>query len=309
MKFKYFFRIFVAFSFITLIIESKNYAQIILLNEMPRPLYYERTHRIKKFKDMKCVGDIIHSDKYLMRYGIFSGNISQNIGRVIISESDNYYEIRNATSFQLRTRVVEEFYISTTFYKDWNPNARTSWIPDYSYSFGRYNWRPKTWSYGYENYAPNKYSDSSKEFLLKFLQGNYFISYNNGLLQNLIDRIHNGNSNLIITPFFRYSFSFIDNNQNVLRGLGKPNMGLSLRYNIWKRFYAEGALYAYVSPKYKQPWDPDYTYGFGYFDYRPFRLSFTYGNWVINRFPWNEKPFPNYGFLDGNFKFIFNWAW
>ncbi len=244
-----------------------------------------------------------------MRYNIVSGVVSQHVGRIIINHTENYYEIRNATSFHLLTRVVEEVYISTTFYKDWNPNARAPWISDFNYAFGRYNWRPKTWSYGYENYAPNKYSDSPDVLLRKFLQGNFFVSYNNGLFQRLMDRLHVGNSNLIITPFLRYSFNFIDENQNIQKGFGKPNMGLALRYNIWKNFYAESAVYAYISPKYKQPWDPDYTYGFGYFDYRPFRFSFTYGNWVINRFPWNESNFPNYGFLDGNFRFIFNWAW
>lgn len=303
--FKYRISLLIIFSFFPFI----NFAQIILLNEMPRPLYYERTPRIKKAKDWKCVGDIVHSDKYLMRYGVFTGSISQNFGRVIISESENIQELRNSTSFFIRTRVVEEVYINLNFFYDWNKNAKVEWIPDFSYGFGRYNWRPQTWSYGYENYAPNKYSDSPKELFQKFLQGNFFVAYNHGLLQNLMNRLHVGNSNFLVAPFVRYSFNYIDMRNNIKRGLGKPSMGINFRYNIWKGFYAESAVYGYVSPKYKQPWDPDYTYGFGWFDWRPFRLSFTYGNWVINRFPWNEKTFPNYGFLDGNFRIIFNWAW
>jgi hypothetical protein len=285
------------------------FSQIILLNEMPRPLYYERLPRIKKAKDWKCVGDIVHSDKYWMRHDIFSGHISYNIARIMLNNEDAYSEVRHAMGFHFRTRVIEEFYISTTFFKDFNPNARAPWIADFTYSFGRYNWRPKTWSYGYENYAPNKYSDTGEEILYKFLQGNFFFSYNHGLFDRLLEKLRIDNTGLVITPFFRYSFRFIDAEQNISRGLGRPNMGISARYTFWNRFYVESAIYGYVSPQHKQPWDPDYTYGFGYFDWRPFRLSLTYGNWVVNRFPWNEKYFEHYGFLDGNFRINFNYAW
>jgi hypothetical protein len=299
----------VLFIFFSLFFCIESFSQIILLNEMPRPLYYERTPRLKNPKDWKCVGDMLHSDKYLMRYDIFSGNISQHVGRVIINDSENYTEIRNATSFFLRTRVVEEFYVTTTFFYDWNKNASAAWISDFTYAFGRYSWRPKTWSYGYENYAPNKYSSSGRELLGNFLQGNFFLAYNNGLFQRLMERMHVGNANLTITPFVRYAFNFIDESHNVRRGLGKPTMGIGMRYNFWKSLYVESAVYGYISPRHKQPWDPDYTYGFGWFDWRPFRLSITYGNWVINRFPWNEQHYPNYGFWDGNFRLSFNWAW
>jgi hypothetical protein len=75
--------------------------------------------------------------------------------------------------------------------------------------------------------------------------------------------------------------------------------------------YVESAVYYYPEEKLKKaPWDPDYSYGFGYFDWRSFRLSVTYGNWAVNRFPWNEQTdYPHYGFLDGNFRIIANWIW
>jgi hypothetical protein len=297
------------FSFLFFTLHLPAFSQIILLNEMPRPLYYERMHRITKAKDWKCVGDIIHSDKLLMRYDIFSGNISHNAGRIIISEVDEYYEVRQATSFFLRTRIVEHFYVNLTFFHDWNKNARADWISDYTYGFGRYSWVPRTWSYGYENYAPNKYSDSPREFLQNMLLGNFFLSYNHNFAQRLMEKFHVGNASFSLIPFVRYSFSFIDANHRIRRGLGRPNMGLAARYNIWRNLYAESAVYAYISPNHKQPWDPDYTYGFGWFDWRPFRLSVTYGNWIINRFPWNENPYPKHGFWDGNFRVVFNWAW
>jgi hypothetical protein len=72
----------------------------------------------------------------------------------------------------------------------------------------------------------------------------------------------------------------------------------------------EGAVYYYFSPMFTQlPWDPDYSYGFGYFDWRSFRVSLTYGNWAINRFGGKNKLYPTYNFLDGQFKVMVNWIW
>ena len=284
--------------------------QIILINEMPRALYYERTMRIKKLKDMKSVGDMVHSDKYWLRQNIISGTISSNMGRVIINETQGQEELRYAMAFFTRIRIIEEFSVNTTFYKDFNTKAVAPWTSDFSYSFGRYSWRPKTFSYGYENYENNKYSNNATTLLRNFLRGNFFFSYNNSF-DKIMKKLGLDSTNIILMPFFRYAVNYRDASENVHGGiyLGKPTMGLSCRYTFIDRFYIEGATYFYLKAKHKQPWDPDYSYGFGYFDWRPFRMSVTYGNWVINRFPWNEKAYSNYGFLDGNFRMIFNYSW
>lgn len=287
------------------------WSQIILINEMPRALYYERTMRIKKFKDMKSVGDIVHSDKFWMRQNIISGNISTQMGRIIISESESIKELRVATAFHTRIRIIEEFYFNTTFYKDFNKKAIAPWTSDFSYAFGRYNWRPGTFSYGYENYENNKFNDKGETLLQKMLLGSFFLSYNNP--NKALNKITGlDSSKVIFMPFLRYAFNYRDANESIQQGkfyAGKPTSGIALRYNFYKGFYIEGATYFYLSSKHKQPWDPDYTYGFGYFDWRPFRVSVTYGNWIINRFPWNKKIYPDYGFPDGNFKLIFNYSW
>ena len=277
---------------------------------MPRALYYERTMRIKKLKDMKSVGDIVHSDKYWLRQNIISGNISSNMGRIIINETEERKEFRNSMAFFTRIRIIEEFSVNSTFYKDFNPRAVAPWTSDFSYSFGRYNWRPKTFSYGYENYENNKYSDNGKTLLQNFLRGNFFISYNNHT-GKLMKKLGMDSTAIALIPFLRYAINYRDAAENVHGGiyLGKPTMGINCRYTFFKRFYFEGATYFYVKPKHKQPWDPDYSYGFGYFDWRPFRMSVTYGNWVINRFPWNEKAYSSYAFPDGNFRIIFNYSW
>ena len=109
----------------------------------------------------------------------FLGNISYNTGRVLVDDGQTTHtEIRNAIGFFTRIRFFEEFCLNTTFYKEFNPKADAIWIANYNYSIGRYNWRSNRFNYGYENYINNRYSDNFQSFAEKFLQGYYFISYN-----------------------------------------------------------------------------------------------------------------------------------
>lgn len=263
---------------------------------------------------MKDMRDVFHYDKFLLGRNRISGNISYNTGRVLVDDGKEIHEeYRNAIGFFTRIRFLEEFSVNTTFFKDFNPRAATRWISDFNYSIGRYNWRSKKLNFGYENYINNKYTDDLKTLGHKFLEGYYFLSYNYSLPDKMLQRIKADNStNLKFTGFARYAIKYRDENEITHGGLfsGKPTFGLAFRYTILWNLYVESAVYFYAKPSiHKQPWDPDYSYGFGYFDWRSFRCSVTYGNWAINRFPWNETAYPRYGFIDGNFRFVVNYIW
>jgi hypothetical protein len=287
----------------------------IVLDEEPRRLYYERLGRVRKFKDMKDFRDVFHYNKLLLGKRRISGNISYNTGRVVITDQNSKHdEYRKALGFYTRIRFFEEFSLNSTFYKDFNPKATARWISDFTYSFGRYSWRPNTFNYGYENYENNKYSDNSKTRKEKFLRGYYFISYQHYLPDNLFWRIRIDSTSMIKFIYFaRYSVKYENKyhqvNENI--SFGKPVAGVAIRYVIARNIFVEGAAYYYFYPYVirQQVWDPDYSYGFGYFDWRSFRVSLTYGNWAINRFPWNKTAYPWYGFLDGNFKVTLNYIW
>lgn len=301
--------------------------QIILINEMPRPIYYDRTMRIKKFKDMKSFRDVFHSDNLLLGRSIFSGSISQTMGRILINDNATsyHYEFRNSTGVFLSTQIINGLTLNTTFYKNFNKEAIQPWTSDFTYSLGWYNWRPGTFSFGYENYENNKYDDKLTYLGEKFLRGSFFISYQfvhhplriffHKKIQPKMTFFNklkiDSTSRLGFSYFVRYAPTYRDINQLVKGGIfsGKPTVGLSSRYTIARGIYIEGALNFYMNQKQKQPWDPDFTYGLGYFDWRPFRASFTYGSYVINRFPWNKTEYQHFGFLDGNFKFVFNYSW
>lgn len=294
----------------------------IVVEEEGKRLYYDRTKRITKFVDMKDMRDVFHKDKLLLGKNRIMGNISYNTGRVLIGNDQSngngngqkmLYEIRNALGFYTRIRFFEEFSFNSTFYIDYNKAASARWTSNYTYSIGRYNWRPNKFNYGYENYLNNRYSDNIQKMGDKFLEGYYFVSYSHNLSEKLTDNIKlDGTTNIKFTYFARYAIKYRDPYEVVHGGLtsGKFTIGGGFRYTIFKRIYVETALYFYPENELKkQPWDPDYTYGFGYFDWRSFRISLTYGNWAVNRFPWNKKYYQDYGFQDGNFRIAANWIW
>jgi hypothetical protein len=263
---------------------------------------------------MKDFRDVFHYNHLLMGKRRFMGNISYNTGRVLVDDGhEQHDELRNALGFFTRIRFVEEFSINSTFYKDFNPKASAPWIADYTYAIGRYNWRPKKLNFGYENYVNNKYSDDQKTFQNKFLEGYYFVSYNHYPVR-LNKLIHiDSTTSLRLIYFTRYSIKYRNAQEQYMGniGAGKPTLGVAARYTILWNIYAEAAVYYYPIKGQQQPWDPDYSYGFGYFDWRAFRIQLTYGNWAINRFGWHEykKYYPRYGFADGQFKIAVNWMW
>jgi hypothetical protein len=283
------------------------------LDEEPKRLYYERLARVRKFKDMKDFRDVFHYNKFLLGKNRISGNISYNTGRVVIENDDHekVNEMRQAIGFFTRIRFFEQYSFNTTFYKDFNPKASARWTSNYTYSLARYNWKPNKFNYGYENYLNNRYSDDIEEMKRKFLEGYYFVSFSHNVAQKVFKI--DSTSNLKFTYFARYSIKYRDENEIIHGGLtsGKPIVGAGFRATLFWNIYVESAVYYYFpsSMGKQQPWDPDYSYGFGYFDWRSFRCSLTYGNWAVNRFPWNKNYYPYYGFLDGNFRFLINWIW
>lgn len=300
--------------FFSVFFQLKYLVGQIRVEEELKMLYWERTHGPVKLKNAKDFRDVFHKDRYLMGKKRISGNISYNTGRVMVDDGEKIHnEYRNAIGFFTRIRFFEEFSFNTIFYKDFNRKAATRWISDYSYSIGRYNWRANKFNYGYENYINNKYSDNLKTFKEKFLEGYYFLSFNQNLSEDLTKKIKlDSTTSVKVTYFTRYSIKYRDENEVTHGSLlnGKPTLGASLRATLFRNIYVESAVYFYFNPAIqKQPWDPDYTYGFGYFDWRSFRCSVTYGNWAINRFPWNKSGYPKYGFLDGQFRFIVNYIW
>jgi hypothetical protein len=306
--------IYLLFFFSTLFRFNQVGAQIVI-EEEPKRLYYSfAIKRITNPKDWKNFRDVFHLDKYLMGKNRILGSVSYNTGRVLVTNErgEPMSEYRQALALSTRIRFWEQFSINTTFFIDFNKRATARWTSDYSYTIGRYNWKPNKFNYGYENYLNNKYSDNLETTAKKFLEGYYFVSYGNSISEKIRNAIAlDGTTSIKFTYFVRYSINY-RNEFNVVHGgivSGKTTLGIAVRYTIYKNIYAETAVYYYTNPAKRQPWDPDYSYGFGYFDWRSFRLSLSYGNWAINRFPGSKTIYSDYGFKDGQFRIIANWIW
>jgi hypothetical protein len=61
-----------------------------------------------------------------------------------------------------------------------------------------------------------------------------------------------------------------------------PTLDLSLRYTPVSYWFVGTTLYKYLGAQ--QPWEPDFSYSFGYDDYHPYTLSLVYSNYNGNRF-------------------------
>lgn len=294
---------------------ANNLSSQIVIEEEPKRLYYEfAIKRITDVRQMRNFRDVFHKDKLLMGKNRILGSVSYNTGRVLVTNNkgESTQEYRQAIAFNTRIRFYEQFSFNTTFFIDFNKKAAARWISDYNYTIGRYNYKSKKFNYGYENYMDNKYTDNRSVFWEKFLEGYYFISYNQGISDAFRNKIAlDQTTNLKFFPFVRYAIKYRDEFEKEHGGLinGKTTLGLAMRFTIYRNIYIEGGAYYYPEEKKKQPWDADYSYGFGYFDWRSFRLSLTYGNWAINRWPGSKVLYPNYGFLDGQFRVVANWIW
>jgi hypothetical protein len=277
--------------------------QVILCAQRPYPEHF---------------GDLLNSRKAWLGRNYFKGDLGYAFQRVALNNPQNPDEVfvRHAIRYNLNINFWKYLYFRNTFYFDLSPSdVSPSWIANYFYQLGWYNWNNKTFSFGYENYLPNNWSTLGQDFTTNLRRGFFFISYNFTLEahQDSTKRqwrgmFHDATSRIAFTPFARIHIEYQDLNNN-FGGYFKPIFGLNLRYTIWRNIFVEGAVYAYPIQATILPWDPDYTYGFGVFNWRSFKLNASYGNWIANRFPWNPKELNHYNFLNGEFLVQFNYSW
>jgi hypothetical protein len=242
---------------------------------------------------------------------LVTGSVGMQGGRLINyeEESANYStRTRISAAAMFTVRLYRELVVQGTLFQHIGNRDKPLpfWVSDAFYSVKWTNWRPYTFSMGYDNYADNRYSESLSQWGKKFLQGFFFVSFNARLPKPWIEKMRlDEHTDFTLVPALRYFPQFRDMEGTIYhhRIIG----ALTARYTIWKRFYIEGGAYYYPEANTRMPWDPDFTYGFGYFDYRPWKLSVTYGNWIANRFT-GSPGIPMYGFTDGNFSVMFNYG-
>jgi hypothetical protein len=252
-------------------------------------------------------------------FGIDNAIMGQNIirGEVGFGMSQMWYQpqgkpiidyTRYTSIVGLDINPYEHFHMRAQFYFDLEKKEeKPPYLSNVYYQIGWYDWRDRTISFGYENYGANRFKSPITDFATSLKRGFVFASFNYDLLEDRAGLKFDDDSQIRITPFVRYSLEYPDRFGVEKGGNHKVVLGTSARWTIVKKIYVEGAVYYYPDKTSKLPWDPDFTYGLGYFNWEAFKLNISYGNWIANRFPWNDKEMEHNPF-DGELKVMFTWS-
>jgi hypothetical protein len=204
----------------------------------------------------------------------------------------------SSPTLQLGLKYVPlaSWFLSVNFARYVRPALQKPWNPDFTYVFGYDDWHPYTFSAQYANYGGNRLRpDASRgERRTTFLAGSWSAAFKFPMPEALndivlIDPEHTVGcaAGLSFTP--RYS----DLASNSVKS-NKRSASFGCKYGFAGYWYFNFAVSKALVKSQKQPWDPDYTYGFGYADWHPGTLSIQYNNYSGNRFPWNP-PSPGTG--------------
>lgn len=202
------------------------------------------------------------------------------------------------------------WYIETTLFKYINSRYKASWDPDFSYGFGYDDWHPYTFSLTYENTGGNRFSPNRAkgEAHTRFKNGVVSLGWKfvlperweKPLLVHPSGGLH-GEIHSNLTPEYFDLSRIRDRNW-------KHSISLDLKYFIYTYWYMQTTLFFYPDQSQQQPWDPDYTYGFGYDDWHPGTFSLEYTNYSGTRFPGRTRTPDTGRFRDGAISISWSWA-
>jgi hypothetical protein len=188
-----------------------------------------------------------------------------------------------ALRLDLRYQPAGYWFADVTLHQYLDKGNRKPWDPDFTYSLGYDDWHPYTFSLFYSNYTNNRFDPAEGDPVSRLSKGTVSAGYKAPLPKAIARQLLLNPSltidcrfNLHVTPRF--------DRQDGGTGSWKRAAGLGCRYPVTPHIYLDFNAFAWDHGQ--QPWDPDFTYGFGFFDYRSDRLSIQYSNYSGNRFPW-----------------------
>jgi len=184
---------------------------------------------------------------------------------------------------------------------------RQEWQGDFSYAFGYDDWRPNTFSLVYENYTNNRFNPEDDEPVSRIEYGTVSAGYKfllpDGIRSPAANEGDEGRVNCRvgyhITP--RYETDLGPDRHN------KQSGSVGCRAPIWRNLFVDLTAYDYFAGE-QQPWDPDFVYSFGWFDWRPNHFSLQYTNYSGTRYPWRDSSPRTGRFNDGAITATYNLA-
>jgi hypothetical protein len=182
------------------------------------------------------------------------------------------------------------------------PELQKAWNPDFTYAFGYDDWRPYTLSAQYANYGGNRLrpNEAKGEKYTYFQRGTWNVGFKFPLPEMLESvLLRDADDAMGCNTGFNYTPEWVDGATNSTRS-AKRTLALGCKYSLKNNLYVNFGLTKFLKKGQQQPFDPDYTYGFGYFDWRPGAWSIQYNNYSGNRFPWKTRSKGTGTFRDGS---------
>jgi len=211
----------------------------------------------------------------------------------------------------LRYVPLGHWFVQATAYAYLEEDRQAPWNPDFSYGFGYDDPRPFTLSLVYFNYGGNRFDPDGDEdeVVTRFNSGTWSLGWKFPLPRAVADpflidreqRIDCG-ARLNVTP------RYYDLDRGSDRGW-KQSVSLNCRAPVHGGWYLTGEAFAYPDGDDQQPWDPDFTYGFGYSGGWPGNLTIQYANYSGNRLPWRDRGRSQGRFIDGEFTISWTHSW
>ena len=247
----------------------------------------------------------------------FSGNIGIQIP---LKKSEPYIYERFQTQGEpsnnlnlnatIRWNPISYYYLYLTFYKYVQPELQAPWHPDFAYSFGYEDWNPYTFSLTYSNYQGNRLLPKSErdEVFTRFLEGTFSFGWKFPtpvIIENIL--CHHYSSNVMHQLCLNTTPQYYDLKTNSKLNW-KNSISLETKYYIYSYYFIRLNCFYYPNSEKQQQWDPDFTYGFGYFDWHYGTFSIQYNNYSGNRYFWSKKKTDSGKFVDGFFSVTWNWG-
>ena len=243
----------------------------------------------------------------------FSGNFGINIPLNETApltrdglKSNGEPNVNGSINASIKYNPLTYWFVNASFYKYWNENLKSPWSPDFSYTFGYNDWHPWTLSLVYSNYGGNRFSPIDSETVTSFWEGTFALGWN------------------IECPTFIKELSAITESSDIglklnynvtpkyfdLKSLEKKSwnqsLSMNIKYSIYKNLYSNINLFYYIDSEKQQPWNPDFTYGFGYFDWHIGTISIQYNNYSGNRYPWRRDKTVT---MISSGSIMISWSW
>ena len=184
------------------------------------------------------------------------------------------------------------------------------WHPDFTYAFGYEDWRPGTWSLVYANYTGTRLAPDrgAGEGRFNFPQGQWTLSRRFSLPDALEPVFLAGDGDqALCSASLHFMPRYVALAGGAMRS-GKASASLGCRYTRPEGWFAHLTLHAWRSGE-QQPWDPDYTWGFGYEHPGPGRVTVRYNNHSGNRFPGRGRGAGEGSFRSGSITISWTGEW